>query len=233
MRIEALLDIENPAPHALFLQNEINFDLFNKFQAIVEAKLTEDSCRLIGIRLAQSTSASDEANLLTNVRIIRVRQFSSKVENAFLVKNEVTTKLLGNEPWTFFDKSNEFNPDLYREFADLLVKLLAGKDCEAIGKLLAHAPKEQRDGISHQLENMTPSACAPTHPLKLIAAAFRAKAEMLTCNNRSSFTANIGTPPAGAELRQRRDPSQVTGLPSADDELDSSSEFCGTSCILF
>lgn len=227
-RIEALLDSNNPAPHELFLNNEINVGLFHQFDEIVKSKFTPETSRIIASRLAITTRGSDESALLSNIRNLRQPDFYLTTQKAFVVKNEVNSKLLGNEPWTFFDEDEGFNAGLYREFSDLVVKLVSGKDFKGIGELLAHAPREQRSQIGRQLENMSPEACNAEHPLKQIAAAFSKKAELMEL----SSAAASGLFGGNAGLRNRK-PAPVATASVDQDDAKAADIGCCFPCTLF
>jgi hypothetical protein len=174
-RLVGLTDPLNEAPQNMFLDDEIDEEGFHDFNEMA-LDIVNDNKTEIATRLALTTPVNNQSKLARSVEnLFNKSEFSNKISQALMVHRAIHHELLGQNPENFFS-SRDFNPDLYREFSNLLSTLLKGQE-QSIGEKLSILDAVTRNNIGRQLEQLTASANDKENSFKLINAAMNPKEE--------------------------------------------------------
>jgi len=235
-RINALMDPQNKTPHRLILGNELNNELFQKFQNLAQRVLQNNEVS-IASRLALTTPAENRSQLNLNIQSLFPRSvLAQKIGAAFTLRRSIDTDLLGENPENFFS-SRDFTPSLCHEFPNLISELLKGKEKE-IGEKLAKVDNHTCSKIETKLEQMNPKATDPESPCRLIAAAMSAAKEQAangkkeTVNNRHSLFPAATSSQSTADVMRASEGNDFFEVDSdsEDDDINldqKKSSFCG------
>ncbi len=229
MRITTLLDPEHPSPHSLLSGEDFDQDLFKEFDTLAIGLLRGNEVAL-ATRLALTTPAKDRSSLaFTLASTFPQSECAQKVGAAFNLRRQIDNLLLKGQPQKFFT-SEEYNPDLCREFSPLFSSLLKGHE-QKIGEQLSQLSRGELSKICRELEQLSPSAHDKEHPFKLIAAAItvpqeepQQKIEQSESGVRNRYHRFNSSPSVKSEATTASTSNSKT---NADTEEEKDCNFCG------
>jgi hypothetical protein len=227
-------------PELFFSSREFSIDGCIEFKGLFQS-LTEQDATNIAQKLAMNTPEDERNGVSQHCQKINAAKdtFSSKVREAFALRRDIDSLLMGEHPELFF-ASRDFSVDICLEFSSLF-SLVKGQE-QNIGKKLSLQDEKTRADINRKLEMINNAAHDQSSPFRLIACAMSPQEEVVQTAEASSQQQPAPKPAENSnpyrfyrdELHQRRQQDRMTLTAEADvdqqdqeEEKSCLSKFCG------